>query len=378
MLLPLNGQQAKGTHATASQHEFTDLPFHDTGTSFRRSQNAPVVRITKSSCNPGRGSRVAQKSASMLRMNAKNQHRIRTLKNRTRVYAHELNNQGENLTSEMSVERIIQDLGDQQSELNLRLLKNVERRADFKSRGLLQATQIGSDYDCQSTQIDALKTATNSYLARRQAFTSQHFFSQTHLEQSSQPNLIGTRSQLDVMTMNQSPTQNIMITNELESTQGLLLSHAALDSVTNGAHLSSVNADLAAVAVMDPVKQMVTMQMQGRLNPGESTPLGFHRQYARAQPPRTSHEQRKSISGTADVNGSRARVTSQNANRRKHMDQRAVGIYYDLRSKKSKAKIDVARESGDRFKHDDNSHIVSFKQRYASTKQSPLGVYLEQ
>ena len=181
-----------------------------------------------------------------------------------------------------------------------------------------------------------------------------------------------------MLTMDQSSTQDAMIANELASTQGLLHSQAALDQVANGGPLGAANADLA-VAGVDPVRQMVTMQMQGRLNPGEATlPHGYPRQYPRAQPPRTSHQQRKSATSTADLNGARARVSSQNANRRRHMDSRAAGIYYGLRGKHSKGGIDVARESGERFKFEDNSHIVDFKQRYGSTKQSPLGVYLEQ
>ena len=85
----------------------------------------------------------------------------------------------------LSVDAIIKDLGDQDSELNRNLLKTMKSKANFKSGALQRNIQVAeSDYDCKSinqNSIPIYQSTKSSNLPLRSTQTGRNLFSASNL-----------------------------------------------------------------------------------------------------------------------------------------------------------------------------------------------------
>lgn len=180
-LQPINGLSRRFSNLNREKNQL-----NMTDTSFRpNTRQSAALKITSKRLKAGK---IAQKSASLLRYQERKQ--------------------------KPSVERIIQDLGDEKSELSRKICDRVERRANFKS-GLLQMQNDyapTSDYEWSSMKQEAHKTTKNAFM--RPAMTAINFFSSKNQRQQTKPFFM-QQSQLNLTTTAvHSASHNMLLANE--------------------------------------------------------------------------------------------------------------------------------------------------------------------
>ena len=241
-----------------------------------------------------------------------------------------------------SVEQIIKDLGNEDSELNKKLLNQVETRANFRSalddtnanEYAASATNI-TDYPWKSGAQNVASNFVQPRNKKKHATTASNFFSAANLKNQSGAQLLQSHLDMSQTTMtaahssmhklgmktgdhwtNKTTNSNLNI-KQLHASSAMQKTALAFNRAKGSLlpqQLNQVNSDLLP---MDPVQQMLNLQRQGQKN-------------------QTTKTEATSLMNT------RTRVQSQNIQKRQQIENAATEIYYNLRKSQKEVPLDLA------------------------------------